>query len=140
MSSLKYVRLYSGPDGESHFEDVELELSDSGRGTDVSVEFPASSVNFANFRDDYGFDQHTAPRDRFVVMLTGAIEVETSDGEVRTLGPGTVLRAEDLTGVGHKSRVVGSGERLAMYVQVPTQLDRLQDAQRELGRGHGGSL
>ena len=120
MSTFKYVRLYSGPDGESHFEDVEIELNDSGRGTDVSVEIPAASVNFARFRDDYGFDQHTAPRDRFVLMLAGSIEVETSDGEVRILGPGTVLRAEDLTGVGHKSRVVGSGERLAMYVQFPS--------------------
>jgi hypothetical protein len=119
MSKFKYVRMYSGPDGESHFEDVELELSDSGRGTDVSNEISASSVTFARFRDDYGFDQHTAPRDRFVVMLTGAIEVETSDGEVRVLGPGTVLRAEDLTGVGHKSRVIGTGERLALYVQFP---------------------
>jgi hypothetical protein len=52
-------------------------------------------------------------------MLTGAIEVETSDGEVRVLGPGTVLRAEDLTGVGHKSRAIGTGERLALYVQFP---------------------
>jgi uncharacterized cupin superfamily protein len=120
MSSFKYVRLYSGPDGESHFEEVELELKDSGRGTDVSNEIPASSVNFSKFRDDYGFDQHTAPRDRFVVMLTGTIEVETSDGEVRVLGPGTVLRAEDLTGVGHKSRVIGSDERIALYVQFPT--------------------
>ena len=119
MSSFKYVRLYSGPDGESHFEDVEIELDDSGRGTDVSSEILTSSVNFSRFRDDYGFEQHTAPRDRFVVMLTGAIEVETSDGEVRTLGPGSVLRAEDLTGVGHKSRVVGTGERLALYVQFP---------------------
>jgi hypothetical protein len=120
MSTFKYVRLYSGMDGESHFEDVELELADSGRGTDVSNEIPAVSLNFARFRDDYGFDQHTAPRDRFVVILTGAIEVETSDGEVRVLGPGTVLRAEDLTGVGHKSRVVGSADRLAMYVQFPS--------------------
>ena len=120
MASFKYVRLYSGRDGESHFEDVEIELKDSGRGTDVSDEITATSVNFANFRDDYGFDQHTAPQERFVVMLTGSIEVETSDGEVRILGPGTVLRAQDLAGVGHKSRVVGSGERLALYVQFPT--------------------
>lgn len=120
MSTFRYVRLYSGPDGQTHFEDVELELDDSGRGTDVSSEISASSMNFARFRDDYGFDQHTAPRERFVVMLTGTIEVETSDGEVRVLGPGTVLRAEDLTGAGHKSRVVGSGERLALYVQFPT--------------------
>lgn len=119
MSSFKYTRIYSGQDGESHFEDVEIELVDSGRGTDVSYEIPADSVSFSKFRDDYGFDLHNAPRERFIVMLTGAIEVETSDGEVRLLGPGTVLRVEDLMGVGHRSRVVGTGERLALYVQFP---------------------
>ena len=119
MSSFRYVRLYASPDGASHFEDVEVELNDSGRGTDVSSEIASTSVNFAAFRDDYGFDPHTAPRPRFVVMLTGAIEVEVSDGEVRVLGPGTVLLAEDSTGVGHKSRVVGDGDRHAMYVQFP---------------------
>jgi hypothetical protein len=123
MSSLKYVRIYSGPDGESHFEDVEVDLVDSGRGTDVSKETGAVGVNFASFRDDYGFEYHTAPRRRFVVMLQGSIEVEASDGETRILGPGSVLSAEDLTGVGHKSRTVGGGQRLALYVQfdsVPT--------------------
>jgi hypothetical protein len=118
LSSFKYVRLYTGSDGETHMEDVELELTDSGRGTDVSPEFEAGGVNFAKFRDDYSFDQHNAPRRRFVIMLSGSIEVEASDGQVRTLGPGTALLAEDLTGVGHKSRIVGSGERLSVFVQL----------------------
>ena len=119
MSSFNYVRLYAGPDGESHFEDVEVPLNDSGRGTDVSEERAASTFNFAAFRDDYGFEQHLAPRQRFVVILKGAIEVEVSDGEVRVLGPGTVLLADDTTGVGHKSRSVGTQERLAIYIQPP---------------------
>lgn len=119
MSSFKYVRLYAGPDGESHFEDVEVQLGDSGRGTDVSREVGAESLNFAEFRDDYIFDQHTAPRRRFVVLLSGRIEVEVSDGEVRVLGPGTVLLAEDTTGVGHRSRAVGTDQRLSMFVQLP---------------------
>lgn len=118
LSSFKYVRLYAGSDGESHLEDVEVQLNDSGRGTDVSDELDASSINFARFRDDYAFDQHTAPRRRFVVILSGMIEVEVSDGEVRVLGPGTVLLAEDLPGVGHKSRAVGTDERLSLFVQL----------------------
>ena len=119
LSTFNYVRLYAGPDGESHFEDVEVPLSDSGRGTNVSEELGASSFNFAAFRDDYGFDRHVAPRQRFVIILKGAIEVEASDGEVRVLGPGTVLLADDKTGVGHRSRSVGAEERLAVYIQTP---------------------
>jgi hypothetical protein len=116
---LKYVRLYTGPDGESHMEDIEVAIRDSGRGTDVSDELEAASFNFAAFRDDYAFEAHTAPRRRMIAILSGAIEVETSDGEVRTLGPGSLLLAEDLTGRGHKSRAISGGERLALYVQLP---------------------
>ena len=119
VSVFRYVRLYATPDGESHFEDVEVPLEDSGRGTDVSIEETATSFNFSSFRDEYGFDNHVAPARRFVVFLKGSIEVEVSDGEVRVLGPGTVLLAEDTTGVGHKSRTVGTEERLAPYLQVP---------------------
>ncbi len=115
----KYVRLYAGPDGESHFEDVEVQLSDSGRGTDISDEIEASGLTFARFRDDYFFNRHTAPVRRFVVILTGSIEVEASDGEVRTLGPGSVLLGEDITGAGHKSRAIGNVERLSLFVQLP---------------------
>jgi hypothetical protein len=115
---LKYVRLYTGSDGESHFEDVEALLTDSGRGTDVSEEIPAVSFNFAKFRDDYAFEQHTAPRRRLVVILAGSIEVEASDGEIRILGPDTILLAEDTTGMGHRSRATGNGERLSLYVQL----------------------
>jgi len=119
LPSFKYVRLYAGSDGESHFEDVEVLLTDSGRGTDVSMEIDAESINFAEFREDYLLDQHRAPRRRFVVLLAGLLEIEVSDGEVRVLGPGTVLLADDTTGVGHRSRAAGADQRLAMFVQLP---------------------
>ena len=118
MSLFKYVRLFATPDGESHIEDVEVLLSDSGRGIDFSDEVQATGVNFANFRDAYDMDAHTAPRRRFVVLLSGSIELEVSDGSTRVLGPGSVLLAEDTTGRGHKSRAVGPDDRLAVYVQL----------------------
>ena len=119
MASFNYVRLYAGPDGESHFEDVEVESTNTGRGTEVSSEQPATSFNFGEFRADYDLHQHTAPRRRMILMLRGAIEVEASDGEVRLLGPGAALLAEDTTGKGHKSRTVGPDERVSIYIQLP---------------------
>jgi hypothetical protein len=118
MSVFKYVRLYASPDGESHIEDVEEPLADSGRGIDFSKELIATGVNFANFRDAYDMDSHTAPRRRFVVLLSGSIEIEASDGSIRVLRPGSVLLAEDTTGKGHKSRAIGPDDRLAVYVQL----------------------
>ena len=120
MSRFHYLRLFAGLDGESHFEDVEVESSDTGRGTEVSTEQPATSFNFGEFRSDYDLNLHTAPRRRMIVMLHGAIELEASDGEVRVLGPGAVLLAEDTTGKGHKSRAVGTDdERVSIYIQLP---------------------
>jgi hypothetical protein len=110
---MKYLRLYSDENGDSHFEDVEIDLRDSGRGTDVSEEREAQSVNFALFRETYGFDFHPAPRRRMVVLLTGQLELEASDGERRILGPGSILLAEDTAGKGHKSRAVGTERREA---------------------------
>ena len=118
MSVFKYVRLYATPDGESHIEDVEVALFDSGRGIDFSDGAAVTSMNFANFRDAYDMDSHTAPRRRFVVLLSGSIELEASDGSTRVLAPGSVLLAEDTTGKGHKSRAVGQDDRLAVYIQL----------------------
>jgi len=39
-----------------------------------------------------------------VLWLTGEVEFETSDGDIRRLPPGSVVLAEDTTGKGHITR------------------------------------
>ena len=41
------------------------------------------------------------------LYLSGEIEAEVSDGDVRRFGPGSITLVEDLSGKGHASRVVG---------------------------------
>jgi hypothetical protein len=41
------------------------------------------------------------------VVLPDAIEVEVTDGERRTFGPGDLLREEDSDGIGHVTRPAG---------------------------------
>ena len=48
-----------------------------------------------------------------VFCLAGELEVQVSDGMVRTFGPGSVVLVEDMEGRGHVSRVVGT-ERVFM--------------------------
>ena len=43
----------------------------------------------------------------------------TSDGEVRHIGPGTIMLADDTTGKGHITRGVGSSERISIFVTLP---------------------
>ncbi len=118
MSSIKYVRIYAGPDGNSHFEDVEVPLRDVGRSSDVSQLMQATGLVFRITRPDYDLDWHPAPRRQFVLNLLGGVEIEASDGEVRRLGPGSIFLADDTTGKGHKSRSVEGQERLSVFVHL----------------------
>jgi len=51
------------------------------------------------------------------ISLSGTAEVEVGDGTVARIGPGDVVLAEDLTGHGHITRVVGEQPRF--YAIVP---------------------
>ena len=116
---MKYFRIYSDADGESHFEDFDVEFSTQARDSEYSELYPATGVIFRRSRADQFVDWHAAPRKQFVVTLSGHAEVEASDGEVRQIGPGTIMLAEDVTGKGHITRGVGSEERLSLFIPVP---------------------
>ena len=110
------TRLYTGADGESHFEDIEVELSDGGPIGWLSQTFPATGLIFRETSEDYDYDWHTAPRRQAIIMLRGSVDVEIGDGTVRRFGPGDVLFAEDTTGRGHRSRVVDQQPRHSLFV------------------------
>lgn len=116
---MKYFRIYTDADGESHFEDIEVNFGEAARGSDLSELIPASGVIFRRSSSDQFIDWHPAPRRQFVVTLSGEAEVEASDGEVRHIGPGTVMLAEDVTGKGHITRGVGAVERLSLFIPLP---------------------
>jgi hypothetical protein len=116
---MKYVRLYSSPDGESHFGEAEMQLSAipgrSSHGytwTSGEAIFLSSSGGSTRELDEW----HNAPARQFVVTLSGTTEIEASDGEVRRFGPGQVLMVEDTTGKGHRTRY--EGERSALHIPL----------------------
>ena len=55
----------------------------------------------------YVLDWHCAPRRQYSISLSGQAEIEVGDGTIARVGPGDVVLAEDLTGQGHITRVVG---------------------------------
>ena len=63
-------------------------------------------------------DWHCAPGRQYVVTLDGEGEIEVGDGSTKRFGPGDVLLAEDLTGQGHVTRVVGGNPRTMMWVPL----------------------
>jgi hypothetical protein len=106
--------MYADPEGESHFEDVEIEFGDIAVAGSVepwglSEPIPVTSATFLRRSAAAAtIGWHNAPRRQFVIRLEGDVDIEVSDGEVRHLGPGSVLLAEDTTGKGHRG--VGATE------------------------------
>ncbi len=115
---MRITRIYSGDDGESHFEDVEIDLADLGDLGRVSKRLGATGIFFRETDGDYELDFHNAPRRQYVINLDAPVELETGDGTRRVLGPGDVLLAEDTTGRGHKSRSVGGKSRRSIFVTL----------------------
>lgn len=115
---MKVVRIYTGSDGESHFEDVEVKLADDGHLGRMSKLVPARGVIFREVGGDYALGFHNAPRRQYVINLTGSVELETGDGTKRVLGPGEVLLAEDTTGRGHISRAVRGEPRTCLFIPL----------------------
>ena len=115
---MKVVRIYTGDDGESHFEDIEVELGPDQHGGQLSSPVAAKSVIFRETGADYNLDFHNAPRRQYVVNLRGSVEIETGPGEKRVLGPGDILLAEDTTGRGHISRSASDGPRECLFIPL----------------------
>jgi hypothetical protein len=79
-----YTRIYADKDGETHFEDVTVNMTDS-RHAKLSEMIAAKGMIF-RLTKDYFVDWHPAPRRQFVVNLSGEVEIVASDGEKRVLG------------------------------------------------------
>jgi hypothetical protein len=116
---VNYFRIYTDSDGETHFEDLDIELYPQINGAHYSELIHATGVIFRRNPANQIIDWHPAPRRQFVITLSGHAEIEASDGEVRQIGPGTIMLAEDVTGKGHISRGVGDQDRLSIFFTLP---------------------
>ena len=116
---MKITRIYSGDDGESHFEDVEIPLRQLGGAIGALSKLEtATGVVFRETQGDYDYDFHNAPRRQYVINLDASVEIEIGDGSKRVLGPGEILLAEDTTGRGHISRAVDAEPRRSIFITL----------------------
>ena len=114
---MKVVRIYSGDDGESHVEEFELpyeKVADSERTAMQS----ATGIQFRRAAPGTFHDFHLAPRRQYVITLEGQVEIGLGDGSKHIFNAGDVELADDLTGHGHTTRVVGSQTRVSIAIPV----------------------
>ena len=116
--TMRVVRLYTGPDNKSHFEDIQVPLKDGGKVGFISELYKATGVVFRENTGDYNYDFHPAPRRQYVVNLDGEVEIEVGDGTRRILRTGDILLAEDTTGQGHISRAVAGKPRKSLFITL----------------------
>jgi quercetin dioxygenase-like cupin family protein len=108
------TRMYSDVQGETHIETV---MMDVGQSSGFSA---TGTTYFVRFATDMDLDWHPAPRRQFIITLSGpGYEIETSDGSVAQLPPGSVLLVEDTNPEhrGHQTRSLG-GETLVIFVPI----------------------
>jgi len=111
-----FMRIYTGEDGESHFEDLGESLLKADFGpTKMQA---AKGILFTRNQPGHMSDWHTAPRRQYVIGLSGEVEIATKDGTAYRFKPGDVLLAEDLTGRGHTTQVVGDTIRVSAMVPL----------------------
>ena len=115
------IRLYCDSSGKSHFSDEKL----SFQLLDFAPPAPPISVSeMIKIHEDafiisspagwFG-SWHPAPKRQMLFMLEGKLEVEVSDGDIRTFLPGSAILVEDTIGKGHISHVIGD-DRCYMLV------------------------
>lgn len=110
---MKVVRIYTGTDNQTHFQDVDLATFAT-----LSAQVGTGPVRFNQGPAQSFSDFHNAPRRQYVVMMAGQLEIEIGDGSKRVLDPGDVLVAEDLTGKGHITRGIGGQPRVSLAVPL----------------------
>jgi hypothetical protein len=74
-STRMIVRIYTGDDGRTHFEDLPLPAEESHN---VALQAGANLV-FRCFPADYWSDWHTAPRRQYIFILVGQMEIGIGD-------------------------------------------------------------
>jgi uncharacterized protein DUF861 len=127
-SRLTYARLYCTPDGNSHFENVTVDL----RSIDfappaaplyIGGNVPGSSAFFGGFEPHWGAHDlenrlyHPAPAAQFFIILKGDFSITTTDGQTRQFQPGDVVRLEDTPPCKGHVTVVGDKPGFTMFAR-----------------------
>lgn len=113
---IKVTRIYTGRDGQSHAEEIEMKLNGG-----VSEMIGATGVEFSSRSPGPASDWHTGPRRQYVITLSGRGELEVADGRKIAVGPGQINLIEDTTGKGHITRNVGPEDRIVVTIPLADQ-------------------
>ena len=127
---MKYPRTFATPDGESHFEEVEVaadlvRVVEGRPAFESGAPIATGAATMMRIGADWDGSWHPTPQRWFLITLSGEMEITTSDGETRCFGPGALWLLDDTTGKGHNTRVIGGVEWLGLGVTLDDQAEHV---------------
>jgi quercetin dioxygenase-like cupin family protein len=116
-SPIMITRLYTGSDGQTHEDRIEIRLTSSTIYSEAesSEAVRVSQAQFFRLPKGKVQDWHNPAHRQYVVTLTGQGEVEIAGRQKIPINPGRVILLENVTGKGHITRSTGS-EDLTFFV------------------------
>ncbi|WP_254696891.1 cupin [Octadecabacter sp. SW4] len=120
--NMRFHRLYSDAQGESHWQDVDVELRERtfappAKAIEISTPETARQTMFLRLRAGWDEPIHPTPVAQKLVCLAGSVRVTASDGAFRDIGPGDVWHMEDKHGKGHHTVVTSDEDFLSVIIQ-----------------------
>ncbi|HTQ34144.1 MAG TPA: cupin domain-containing protein [Stellaceae bacterium] len=122
---MKVVRFTTASDGGSQFVEVDIPIDNAS--TDAfnnivhrSAVLPAQSAMVTDMPEGFYQDWHPASRRQLLFVLSGTLEVETSDGKKHRCGSGEVFFADDVGSRGHRTRTIDGPARV-LFVHLPPE-------------------
>ena len=113
---IRCIRIWTGPDGNSLFEEGHIAWSGQGRGDDLSLAAATAQISYRETAAGGAFAPHQAPARQFVLTLSGTLEFKTASGALFHICPGDILLAEDTTGSGHSWKLIDDQPWRRAYV------------------------
>lgn len=113
---IRCIRLWTGEDGNSLFEEGFIDLAAGMRGDAVGRPVRVVELSFQETRSGGSYEWHQDPVPRFVITLSGTLEFEVKSGATFTIRAGDILLAEDNSGTGHKWRLISDEPWRRAYV------------------------
>ena len=122
---MKVVRFAAASDGGSQFVEVDIPIdvasTDAFNNTvHRSAVLPVQSAMVTDMPEGLYQDWHPASRRQLLFVLSGILEVETSDGKKRRCGSGEVFLADDVGSRGHRTRTIDGPARV-LFVHLPAE-------------------
>jgi quercetin dioxygenase-like cupin family protein len=113
---IRCVRIWTGDDRNSHFEEGVIDLEPGPRSDVLSGRMSTTTISFEETASGGAFAWHTAPIRQLVITLSGTLDFRTRQGEHFLIGPGDILYAEDTAGSGHSWRLTDDRPWRRAYV------------------------